>query len=210
MEGADLKERANSLGDTHDMDIAVGPLTLTFTTDPVSITGEAFTGGHQKGTTIPAQLQTPDGALIELGLTSWEHGDRDVRCFNRLTGPPLYDRLIKGARLGVQAKRADQWDVELGILRHHDTRPATVVKAGWDDFDAVLGANAQQMLTSRGATAVGTKDAVIADTGKRRGYLMMLSPAGDPQPVFAAYLLTRVLPLMTGFGSHAAVPIGQA
>lgn len=192
------------------MDITVGPLAVAVADTTVPMTGETFAGGHQSGMTIPAELRTPDGAIIELGLTTWDDASRDVRCFNRLTGPPLYDRLIKGARLGVHAKRANQWDTELGILKHHDTRPATVVKATWADFDRILGHSAKELLLAFGATAAGTKEDIIADTGKRRGYLMMVSPSDDPQPVFAAYLLTRVLPLMTGFGSSAAVPVSQA
>jgi hypothetical protein len=192
------------------MDLTIGPVTMAVFESPVPVQGEAFTGGHQHGTATACELRTPDGGILEVGLVAWEHGDRDVRCFSRLAGPLLYDRLVKGGRLGVASKRAGDWDCELGILAHHDVGLPTVVKASWPDLDSVLGASAAALLLSLGASAVGTKEETLADTGRRRGYLVMVSPQDQPLPPLAAYVLTRVLPLMTGFGSSAAVPVGLA
>lgn len=192
------------------MDVTVGQVSVTISDESVAIEGEAVNGGRQSGLVVPCEIHTPDGGILEVGLTSWEHGDRDVRCFKRLAGPIMYDRLVHGARLGVAGKRDGEWDTELGILRFHDDRHPTVVKAAWEDLDTVLAGSAQQFLLDRGASRVGTKETVIGDTGKRRGYLMMVSPAHDSVPPILAYTLTRVLPLLTGFGSSAAVPEGLA
>jgi hypothetical protein len=192
------------------MEIAVGAVTLAITDHVVPIEGEAVNGGRQSGLAVACELSTPDGGILEVALTSWEHGDRDVRCFKRLAGPIMYDRLVHGARLGVASKRDGQWDTELGILRFHDDRQPTVVKAAWEDLDTVLNADARQFLLDHGASGVGTKDALIGDTGKRRSYLMMVSAVDDPAPPIVAYTLTRVLPLLTGFGSSAAIPVGLA
>jgi hypothetical protein len=192
------------------MQMLVGPVNIEVSSTPVPVKGEAFTGGHQNGIAMAGELRAPDGAVLEVALVEWEHGDRDVRCFSRLAGPVMYDRLITGARLGVAARRPGDWDCELGILTHHDERPPTVVKATWHDLDSVLGSSAERLLIGLGATAVGTKEETIADTGRRRGYLVMVSPQGQAALPLSAYVLTRVLPLMTGFGSAAAVPVGLA
>jgi hypothetical protein len=192
------------------MQITVGQVTLMTTDQLVPVQGEAVSGGLQAGVAAAAEIRTPDGGILEVALTGWENGDRDVRCFKRLAGPIMYDRLVHGARLGVASKRPGQWDTELGILRFHDDRQPTMVRAAWDDLDKVLNADARQLLLDHGATGAGTKEAVIGDTGKRRGYLMMVSPADDPTPPLVAYTLTRVLPLLTGFGSSAAIPVGLA
>lgn len=192
------------------MQFAIGPITLDIADTPVPVQGEAFTGGHQSGFAIPCEARTPDGGILEIGLTSWEHGDRDVRCFSRLAGPLAYDRLIKGARLGVAKKRAGEWDCELGILSQHAGRPSTVVKADWPDLDAVLGSSARSLLLSAGAKDAGTKEHVLGDEGRRRSYLVMVCDEGQALPPLAAYTLTRVLPLMTGFGGVAPVPVGLA
>jgi hypothetical protein len=192
------------------VDLEVGPVALSFLDERVPVHGEAFTGGHQHGLVTGCELRTPDGGVLEVGLVDWEHGDRDVRCFSRLAGPLAYDRLVKGVRLGVATKRPGEWDCELGILSHHDRRPPTVVKAAWSDLDSVLGASARDCLLAAGARAAGTKEETIGDTGRRRGYLVMVCSEGRPEPPLTAYVLTRVLPLMVGFGGTGAVPVGLA
>lgn len=192
------------------MRVMVGSVSLEFADSPVDVEGEAFTGGHQSGRATAAEVRTPDGGVLEVGLTRWEHGDMDVRCFSRLAGPLMYDRLVKGARLGVHPKRPGDWDCELGILSHRAGGLPTVIKATWTDLDGVLGASARDLALIMGATAAGTKEDVLGDTGKRRGFLVMVSPEGEALPPLAAYVLTRVIPLMKGFGSTAAVPVGQA
>ena len=190
------------------MRITIGPATLEIGESSVLVEGDTFNGGHQQGQCIPAEVRTPDGGVLEIGLTSWENGDRDIRCFSRLAGPLGYDRLIHGGRLGVAEKRPQEWDCELGILKHHSGRQPTVVKADMRDLDRVLTGSTQELLTSLGATAVGTKEHVLADTGRRRSYLVMTAPEGNPAPPLAAYVITRVLPLLTGFGSSAPTPVG--
>lgn len=192
------------------MDITIGPVIMSVFDTPVPVQGEAFTGGNQNGIATACEVRTPDGGVLEVGLVNWEHGDRDVRCFSRLAGPLMFDRLVKGARLGVATKRPGDWDTELGVLTHHDDRPPTVVKATWQDLDLVLGSSAADFLLGVGATAVGTKEDTIGDASRRRGYLVMVSPEDQPTPPLAAYVLTRVLPLMNGFGSSAAVPVALA
>lgn len=186
----------------------IGSVSCEVSDSSVQIRGEAFNGGFQHGVCVPCELRTPDGGVFEIGLTSWEHGDRDVRCFSRLAGPAKYDRLTNGARLGVASKRQGEWDCELGILRHQRTGLPTIVRAGWTDFDSVLGSSAAELLLDLGATATGTKEEVLADAGRRRAYLVMVSPEGEPVPPLAAYVLTRVLPLLSGFGKGAAIPAG--
>ena len=191
-----------------EMVITIGAATLEIGESSVAVEGNTFSDGHQQGQSTPCEVRTPDGGVLEIGLTFWKNGDQDVRCFSRLAGPLGYDRLVHGARLGVAEKRSNEWDCELGILKYHSDRPPTVVKAGMDDLDGVLGASAEELLTSLGATAVGTKESVLGDAGRRRGYLVMTAPEGHPAPPLAAYVLTRVLPLMTGFGSTAPTPVG--
>ena len=190
------------------MRISIGGASLDISDSLVAVEGDTFSDGRQPGRSIASEVRTPDGGVLEIGLTSWDNGDRDVRCFSRLAGPLGYDRLVHGARLGVAEKRPHEWDCELGILKYHTDRPPTVVKAGLDDLDRVMGASAEDFLISLGATAVGTKEALLGDTGRRRGYLVMKSPEGHPAPPLAAYVLTRVLPLMTGFGSTSPTPVG--
>jgi len=61
-----------------------------------------------------------------------------------------------------------------------------------------------------GATAYGTREVVLNDTSRRRTYLAVTFPKAAVDVPVAAFVLTRVLPLMKGFGRKGAVPVGQA
>jgi hypothetical protein len=74
----------------------------------------------------------------------------------------------------------------------------------------MLGSDVGQMFSELGATAYGTREAIMGETNKRRFYLGVTFPDSAVDVPVAAYVLTRVLPLMKGFGRKGAVPVGQA
>jgi hypothetical protein len=178
--------------------------------NPVRISGETFTSGMQEGTARAYSITVPDGGILEVAATHWDSGDRDVRTITRLAGPAAYDRLVKGLRLGIAAAPNGGYFCELGITQHHVDRQPTVVKADAADLKMMLGSDSGEMFRTLGATAYGTREVVIDDTSRRRSYLAVTFPQTAIDVPVAAYVLTRVLPLMKGFGRKGAIPVGQA
>jgi hypothetical protein len=180
------------------------------TSASVRISGETFSAGMQEGSARAYSVSVPDGGLLEIATIYWDSGDRDVRTITRLAGPVAYDRLTKGLRLGVSTSPGTGFFCELGIATHHTDKQPTVVRALPEDLELMLGQDVGAMFASLGATAYGTREDIMGETNKRRFYLGVTFPDSAVDVPIAAYVLTRVLPIMKGFGRKGAVPVGQA
>jgi hypothetical protein len=188
----------------------VGPAFVSVFDDTTAVKGSAFSGGAQQGRARVATVALPDGALLEVGLVQWENGESDVRTFAHHGGPDVYERLVKGVRLGVHPLEQGSWSCELSILQHHPDRQATAVKASWRDLDAALEGDAEALLLSCGALETGTKADVLGQQDRRSGYLVMTFDPGDVLPAFVAYVIVRVLPIFRERQRHAPIPVGLA
>jgi len=187
-----------------------GDVEITLAENAVSVQGETFSNGTQSGQAFAANVRVPDGAILEVGITEWLTGEVDIRTFTRLTGPVIYDRLTKGARLGVSDVQSDLSTCELGILSFHADRQPTVIKASEKDLDQVIQGSARHSLMNLGALDVGTREDIYGDTSRRRSYQAAIFARGDFTVPIAAYVLTRVLPMYRGFGRVGAIPVGRA
>jgi hypothetical protein len=183
---------------------------ITLTSNAVRISGETFSAGVQEGSARAYSVSVPDGGLLEIATIYWNSGDRDVRTITRLAGPVAYDRLLKGLRLGIAPAPDGGFFCELGITTHHTDKQPTVVRAVTEDLEMTLGQDVGAMFASLGATAYGTREDIMGETNKRRFYLGVTFPESAVDVPVAAYVLTRVMPIMKGFGRKGAVPVGQA
>lgn len=178
--------------------------------EAIPVTGNPIGAEAQAGTAVAALVAAPDGAQLEIGLTTWDDGSADLRMFGRLGGPITYDRLASGVRMGVRLGGEERW-CELRILEYGDpTAKPTMVKADWAEFDAMLGADTREWLTALPTVRVGTRQELFDETNKRRFELALACEGDDPLPLFAAYVLTRVLPVLKGFGKTGMIPAGKA
>lgn len=188
----------------------LGGVEVALAENTVSVQGETFSNGTQSGQAFAANVRVPDGAILEVGITQWLTGEVDVRTFTRLTGPVIYDRLTKGARLGVSEAGGGVFTCELGVLSFHADRQPTVIKASEKDLDQVIQGSARHSLMNLGALDVGSREDIYGDTSRRRTYQAVTFARGDATVPVAAYVLTRVLPMYRGFGRVGAIPVSRA
>ena len=188
----------------------VGEATIEWSDSMFAIEGESSSGIKQSGSVKPCQVSLRDGALLEVGYTAWENGERDVRVFSRLSGPEIYDRLAKGVRMGVLLTDTGIHFSELRILSQHEGKQPTMVKAHESDLDRMLDGSVHDFLLAVGADKVGTRESILEDRSQRRHYLAVSFQESDFKTPIAAYTITRVLPLFKGFGNVAPIPVGQA
>jgi hypothetical protein len=191
-------------------ELNIASVDVALLSDAVRISGETFTAGVQEGTARAYSVTIPDGGILEVAATHWESGDRDVRAITRLAGPVAYDRLLKGLRLGITSAPHGGSFCELGITQHHEDKQPTVVRAQPEDLELMLGQDVGAMFAGLGGNAYGTREVIMGETNKRRFYLAVSFPETAVHVPIAAYVLTRVLPIMKGFGRKGAVPVGQA
>lgn len=188
----------------------VGEATIEWSDIVFVVEGVSLKGLNQSGSVNTCQVSLRDGGLLEVGLTTWENNERDVRVFSRLSGPEIYDRLAKGVRMGVHETGGEELYSELRILSQHEGRQPTMIKAQEVDLDRMLDGSVRDFLLGCGATKVGTRAQILNDESRRRELLAVTFAPGDVKVPITAYTITRILPLFKGFGNMSPVPVGQA
>jgi hypothetical protein len=124
----------------------------------------------------------------------------DVVGLVKVSGPDVYERLTKAGRMQVAATSSGHNSVRLKALRYKEPGHAILASISWDDLNKLLESNASEMLKSFGAIDLGTAEEILNVTNKTKNQLAMVSPQGNHEAMFAAYALTRILPLMKNYG----------
>ena len=102
--------------------------------------------------------------------------------------------------LQVATTISGQFSVRLQALRYKEPGRANLASITWDELNKLLGASATEMLKSFGATELGTAEQILNVSNKTKNQLAMIYPNDCSEAAFAAYALTRVLPLMKNYG----------
>ena len=183
------------------MAIQVGPVSIEITESFQACRGKPM-GGEEEldGQRLLAYMRTPDGGDIHVGFTKWADGLADIVGLVKVSGPDVYERLTKAGRMQVAATSSGHNSVRLKALRYKEPGHAILASISWDDLNKLLESNASEMLKSFGAIDLGTAEEILNVTNKTKNQLAMVSPQGNHEAMFAAYALTRILPLMKNYG----------
>lgn len=183
------------------MTFKVGPVSIEINESFQSCRGKPM-GGEEEldGQRLLAYLRTPDGGDIHVGFTKWADGLADIVGLVKVSGPDVYERLTKAGRMQVAPTSSEHNSVRLQALRYKEPGRANLASITWDDLNKLLESNASEMLKSYGAVELGTAEEILNVTNKTKNQLAMISPQGNHEALFAAYALTRILPLMKNFG----------
>ncbi len=147
-------------------------------------------------------VETPDGSGWV--VTKDAHG-----------AGPILERLEQGLRLQVQVTNDGLRWAEIRQARPTPERGpdwSNLFKASLDELRAGAGVDLEEAISERAGGLLGTRDEVLGDSGPRRTFACATFPAGDSHGPLAAYLLSRVLPLMHGYsgGGPAEVAPGES
>jgi hypothetical protein len=183
------------------MTIQVGPVSIEINSNFQPCRGKPMVGDTElDGKRLLAYMRTPDGGDIHVGFTEWSDGQTDVVGLAKVSGPDVYDRLTKAGRMQVASTSSGNNSVRLQALRYKEPGHANLASITWEDLNSLLGSNATEMLKSFGAIDLGTAGEILDVTNRTRNQLAMIFPGDQHQAVFAAYALTRILPLMKNYG----------
>jgi len=152
------------------------------------------------GKRLLAYMRTPDGGDIHVGFTEWENGQADVVGLVKVSGPDVYERLTKAGRMQVAATSSGDNSVRLQALRYKEPGRANLASITWDDLNKLLESSASEMLKSFGAIDLGTAEEILGVTNQTKNQLSMICARNNHEAMFAAYALTRILPLMKNYG----------
>jgi hypothetical protein len=183
------------------MTIQVGPVEVEIYESLQACRGKPM-GGEEEldGQRLLAYMRTPDGGDIHVGYTKWSDGSSDLVGLVKVSGPDVYDRLTHAGRMQVATTNSRDYSVRLQALRYKEPGHANLASITWDDMNKLLGSSASEMLKSFGATELGSAEEILNVSNRTRNQLAMICPQGNHEALFAAYALTRILPLMKNYG----------
>ncbi len=143
-----------------------------------------------------------DGLKAFIGVIDFGES-QDVRCLEVGKGAPeaVY-RLLHGLRMSISdgPSAGEQW-VELSQARiDPEVVPpwSNLKKATSSQLDDGAGTAVNDVLSDAGGE-MGSREDLMGDETRRRGYLCCVFRQGESLPPVASYVLTRLLPLANGY-----------
>ena len=183
------------------MKIQVGPVQIEILEEFQSCIGKPIGAQDElEGSRLLAYMMTPDGGNVHVGYTKWSDGKSDLCGIVKVAGPEAYSRATAAGRMTVTEMDKDKRSVRLRALRYADSDRATLANVTWEQLNILLKSSAQEMLKEHGAIELGTAEEILDVTNKTRNQLAMTFNESDLRPAFAAFALTRIIPLMENFG----------
>ena len=184
--------------------LELGPLHIVPRPDPYSWKGNPAAGGEsQIGTATVAGVTGGGGIAVDVAVIAWP-ASREVAAIDCHASPPRIQRLAHGGRIGIHRASDDEDWMELRISRLTSTDWSSEFQTTVAELEAVTRLDVDARLRELGATALGTRDTVLGETGRRRRELAVVFPPKEVVVPVAAYCIVRILPLLYGHGRAGA------
>lgn len=166
--------------------------------------GRSLSGDNPGGVAHFYRLVAGRELDVEIAWVTWLNNERGVRMSELRAGPARLGRLMKGGRVGIYDGEdvGLPHDIEWCQLRVMQERagalPTAVDKSYSDMVRAAGGEEIWTRLSEFGALAIGPRSHLLRE-GVRRRTLITTFPAGEADVPIAAYVLTKVLPILNRF-----------
>lgn len=188
-----------------------------FSIGPVSV--EVLDGQHTIAVVPPSQwhgdrqerpahavlsnLKADDGLRAQVSLVRWDDSDEISLGFAELlAGPSDYERLEDAGAISPKLVD-DKLVARIRALRYGKTGRATGAAVEWAQISEWAGGDAQAMLADLGATRTGAYGVLLPSAARFKTEPAIEVSLSDPTALFAVYALTRVVPIMTGYGKES-------
>ena len=152
---------------------------------------------------VLANLKADDGLRAQVSLVRWDDSDEISLGFAELlAGPSDYERLEDAGAISPKLVD-DKLVARIRALRYGMTGRATGAAVEWSQISEWAGGDAQALLTDLGATRTGVYGVLLPSATRFKTEPAIEVPIADPTALFAVYALTRVVPIMTGYGKES-------
>lgn len=191
-----------------DIEFNVGLVAITMRPQDVDFRGVPVSAGRggaeQNGKLREAVIESSDGLRMTIGCTVWEDGSADVQPLDFLAGPDAYRRLESAGRMTLNESGAGTRVALLRTLKHGDRGYPSLASVTWEELSELAGDDAADLLISHGARVGAYEDLRPHPTRYREHPAFAVSEDGL-EAVFTAFTITRVIPIMKGFGRDGGV-----
>lgn len=176
-----------------------GPVSVLRETTIETVTGETAQRQPSIGKATVYEVYGPGGLHLTLHDTRWLNGDRDVRVVRRNRSPERYDTIVGRLRMGVSGLANGDLIVWLRVADPDEIRP-TRKQVSLVALQDMTNIDPKMHLVKLGATRVGTASELgISQRAGRNQLGARFPPTAELVPV-AAFMLTTILPRMSGPG----------
>ena len=152
---------------------------------------------------VLANLKADDGLRAQVSLVRWDHSDETSLGFAELlAGPSDYERLEDAGAISPKLV-GDKLVARIRALRYGRAGRATGAAVEWPKISEWAGGDAQALLAALGATRTGAYGVLLPSATRFKTEPAIEVPLADPSALFAVYALTRVVPIMTGYGKDS-------
>jgi len=152
---------------------------------------------------VLANLRADDGLRAQVSLVRWDDSDEVSLGFAELlAGPSDYERLEDAGAISPNLVD-DKLVARIRALRYGKTGRATGAAVEWAQISEWAGGDAQALLADLGATRTGAYGVLLPSATRFKTEPAIEVPVADPSALFAVYALTRVVPIMTGYGKES-------
>ncbi len=148
------------------------------------------------------RVTLPNEDYLDVAYAIWKNGERDIHTYRVESSIRALRRLDHGLRLSIDRYSSRISAVELRQARLVENTPkqwSRCFKASLKELREGAGLNCVKVLRRAGAEAIGTKQDVFEDNGKRRDFLCATFKSEAQWPPILAYVVSRILPLMRGY-----------
>jgi hypothetical protein len=186
-----------------DAEFNVGLVAVTMRPEDVDFRGVPVSAGRggveQAGKLREAVIESIDGLRMTIGFTVWEDGSADVQPLDFLAGPDAYRRLEAAGRMTLNESGAGMRVALLRTLKYGDRGYPSLASVTWEELSELAGADAADLLISHGAR-VGAYEDLRPQPRQYREHPAFAVSGDGLEAVFGAFAITRVIPIMKGFG----------
>lgn len=152
---------------------------------------------------VLANLKADDGLRAQVSLVRWDDSDETSLGFAELlAGPSDYERLEDAGAISPKLV-GDKLVARIRALRYGRAGRATGATVEWSQISEWAGDDAQALLAALGATRTGAYGVLLPSATRFKTEPAIEVPLADPSALFAVYALTRVVPIMTGYGKDS-------
>lgn len=178
----------------------IGAFTLRSLSRTVEVHGETSSGVQSTGVGSHFEVLSSDGLCLTIRDTRWATGERDIVACERHDSPERYDTLVGRLRLSVLDRGGLYVDLRQARLRLNGR--AQLFNADLPYLSAGAGVDVEAVLTANGASAIGTREELLADSGStRRRIAARVGHDGREWAPVVAYVLTRIAPVGAGLAA---------
>lgn len=191
-----------------DIEFNVGRVAITMRPGNVDFRGVSVSSGRggaeRDGSLREAVIESSDGLRMTIGCTVWDDGSADVQPLDFLAGPDAYRRLQSAGRMTLNDAGDGTRVALLRALKYGDRGYPSLASVTWEQLTELAGTDAESLLISHGAR-VGAYEDLRPQPRQYREHPAFAVSKDGLEAVFAAFAITRVLPIMKGFGRDGGV-----